>query len=59
MKKKYYVNVHYDAALTAEVIAESEKEALELAERITETMSLEDADVVGVNSCVTWIDEMP
>ena len=59
MKKKYYVNVHYDAVLTAEVIAESEKEALELAERITETMYLEDAHLVGVNSCLTWIDEMP
>lgn len=59
MKKKYTVNVHYDAVLTAEVEAESEDEALELAERQTESISLEDAEVVGVNSCVTWIDKMP
>lgn len=59
MKKKYTVNVHYDAVLTAEVEAESEAEALVLAERKTETMSLEDAEVVGVQSCVTWIDKMP
>ena len=59
MKKKYYVNVHYDAVLTAEVVAESEEEALELAERQTETLSLEDAEIAGVESCVTWIDTMP
>lgn len=59
MKKKYYVNVHYDAVLTAEVVAESEEEALELAERKTEDLSLEDAEVVSVKSCITWIDKMP
>lgn len=58
MKKKYTVNVHYDAVLTAEVVAESEEEALESAERAIETMSLEDAEVVGVQSCVTHIEEI-
>lgn len=58
MKHKYTVNVHYDAVLTAEVVAESEEEALELAEEATSTMSLEDAEVVGVQSCVTWKEEL-
>lgn len=58
MKKKYTVNVHYDAVLTTEVVAESEEEALDLAEQATETMPLEDADVVGVQSCVTWEEEI-
>lgn len=58
MRKIYTVNVHYDAVLTAEVVAESEEEALDLAECATETMSLEDAEVVGVQSCVTHIEEI-
>lgn len=58
MKKKYIVNVHYDAVLTVEVVAASEDEALELAEQAAEGLSLEDADVVGVQSCVTNVEEI-
>lgn len=58
MKKKYYVNVHYDVVLQAEVIAESEEQAMELAKQQTETTSLEDGDVVDVKSCITATDEI-
>lgn len=58
MKKKYTVNVHCDAVLTVEVVAASEDEALGLAEQAAEGLSLEDADVVGVQSCVTNVEEI-
>lgn len=56
--KKYGVNVHYDAVISVEVEAESEDEALELAERKAETVSLEDADVVGIQKCITFEEEV-
>ncbi len=51
--KRYTVNVHYDAIVTVEVDAESEEKALELAPIKAESISLEDAEVVDINSCVT------
>lgn len=57
--KKYIVNVHYDAVVTVEVEAESEEKALELAPIKAESISLEDADVVDINSCVTDIEDIP
>lgn len=53
MKKKYTVNVHYDAVVTVDVIAESEDEALDLGPTKAESVSLEDAEVVNINCCVT------
>ena len=51
--KRYTVNVHYDAVVTVEVEAESEDEALELAPQKAEEISLEEAEVVDINSCIT------
>ncbi len=51
--KSYTVNVHYDAVVTVVVEAESEEKALELAPIKAETISLEDAEVVDINSCIT------
>lgn len=56
--KKYGVNVHYDAVISVEVEAESGDEALELAEEKAETMSLEGADVVGLQKCITFEEEI-
>lgn len=56
--KKYGVNVHYDAVIRVEVEAETENEALELAEEKAETVSLEDADVVGIQKCITFEEEI-
>lgn len=53
MKKKYKINVHYDAVISVCVIAESEEEAEELAYEEAENLSLEDADVVGSSCCIT------
>lgn len=55
--KRYTVNVHYDAVVTVEVNAETEEQALELAPLKAEQVSLEDAEVVGIQSCVTDITE--
>ncbi len=57
MKQKYYVNVHYDVVLQAEVIAESEEDAHKLAMEQTEQMSLEDGEVYDINVCTTYIDK--
>lgn len=51
--KKYFVNVHYDASISVEVVADNEKQALELAISKAEEMPLTDADIVGANPCVT------
>lgn len=51
--KRYTVNVHYDAVVTVIVEAESEDEALALAPEKAESISLETADVAGINCCIT------
>lgn len=56
--KRYTVNVHYDAVVTVVVEAESEEQALDLAPTEAETISLEDADVVGINSCITNTEDI-
>lgn len=58
MKKKFTVNVHYDAVVTVEVNADSEEKALEMAPFAAESISLEDAEVVDINCCVTNIEEI-
>ena len=55
--KRYTVNVHYDAVVTVVVEAEDEEQALDLAPTAAESISLEDAEVVDINSCVTEIEE--
>ena len=55
---KYCINIHYDTVISVEVMAESEDEALELAEEKAEMMSLEGADVVGIQKCVTFEEEI-
>lgn len=52
---KYLVNVHYDAVVSVEVVAETEEEALEIAVEKANTMSLNDAEVVGNTPCVANI----
>ena len=56
--KKYTLNVHYDAVITVEVIAENEEQAKELALDKAEEISLSDADVVGSDVCVTDEQEL-
>lgn len=56
--KRYTVNVHYDAVVTVEVEAESEEQALKLAPGAAEDISLETADVVDINCCVTDEEEI-
>lgn len=56
--KKYQVNVHYDAVVTVcGILANSEEEALEIAKKRAETMSLNEAEVVDENSCVTLTED--
>lgn len=57
MKRKYTVNVHYDAVVTVDVIAESEVEALDLAPIEAECISLEDAEIADIDCCI--INEEP
>lgn len=45
MKQRYTVNVHYDAVVTVDVIANSEEEAVQKALYKAEDISLEDAEV--------------
>lgn len=56
MKKKYTINVHYDAVVTVEIFAESEEKALKKAPLKAEDISLEDAEIVDVNCCVTNVE---
>lgn len=56
--KEFTVNVHYDAVVTVVVRAESESEALDQAPIEAENISLENADVVDINCCVTHIQEL-
>ncbi len=56
--KRYTVNVHYDAVVTVVVEAEDEEQALDLAPTAAESISLEDAEVVDINSCVIYVEEI-
>lgn len=56
--QKYYVNVHYDVILQAEVLAESEEEAYRLAIEQTESISLDSGDVCDMTACTTQIDKI-
>ena len=57
--KRYTVNVHYDVIITVEVEADSEQQAIELAENRAEDIPLTCADNVELTeSCVTNIEEM-
>lgn len=58
MVQKYYVNVHYDVVISAEVFAESEEEAHKLAIEQTESISLDTGDVYDINTCTTQIDKI-
>lgn len=58
MVQKYYVNVHYDVVISAEVLAESEEEAHKLAIEQTESISLDTGDVYDINTCTTQIDKI-
>lgn len=57
--KKYQVNVHYDAVVTVpDILAESEEEAIKIAEERAANESLNTAEVVGSESCVTKTEEV-
>lgn len=57
-KKKYTVNVHYDAIATVTVEAADEDEALRLAEEEAETLDASDFDFNDVTgSCVTNVED--
>lgn len=56
--KRYTVNVHYDVVVTMEVNAESEEQALGLAPLKAEAISLEDAEVVDINSCIINVEDI-
>lgn len=56
--KKYAVNVHYDAVISVEVIAENEEQALDIAVSKADDMPLNDAEVVGTNPCVTDVQDL-
>ena len=57
--KKYSVNVHYETVITvANIFAKNEEEACEKASEIAASMSLNDADVVAENQCVTRTDDI-
>ncbi len=59
MAKKFSVNVHYDMVISIDnIIAESEAEALQIAENMAQDMDIaKDGECYDVNSCVT--DEEP
>lgn len=57
--KKYQINVHYDAVVTVpDILAETEEEAIKIAEERASTESLNTAEVVGSESCVTRTEEV-
>lgn len=59
VRRRYTVNVHYDAVLTvSDIIADSEEEALEKASATASEMSLNEAEVVGEKTCVTFSEEV-
>lgn len=55
---KYLVNVHYDAVIPVEVIAETEEEALEIAVEKANILSLNEAEVVSNNPCVVYTNPL-
>lgn len=55
--RKYFVNVHHDMVATVEVEAINETQALEMAEEIAEGVAQDKFQCVGVESCVTNVDE--
>lgn len=57
MKQKYYVNVHYDVVLRAEVVAGIEEDVLQLAIQKTEDMPLEDGEVCDIQASITSIEK--
>lgn len=58
--KRYTVNVHYDAVVTVgDIYADDENEALEIARERASGMSLNDAEVVGDDACVTKEEDVP
>lgn len=59
MKKKYFVNVHYDVLLTTDVIAKSKEEAIDLAiEKLTDA-SLNEGEVCEEEGYVADIEDIP
>lgn len=56
--KKYHINVHYDAVLPTVVEAETEEEALDKAVIATENISLDEAEIVDINSCVIYTENI-
>lgn len=57
-KKKFTVNVHYDAIATVTVEAVDEDEALQLAEEEAESLDASDFDFNDVTgSCVTNVED--
>ena len=56
--KKYAVNVHYDAVISVEVLAENEEQALDIAINKANDIPLNDADIVGTNPCVADVQEL-
>lgn len=60
MYRKYQVNVHYDAVITVpNIIAESEEEAIAIAKERAATQSLNEAEVVNDNACVSREEDIP
>lgn len=60
MYKKYQVNVHYDAVITVpDIIAESEEEAIAIAKERAATQSLNEAEVVNDDACVSREEDIP
>ena len=58
--KKYQVNVHYDAVITVpDIIAESEEEAIAIAKERAATQSLNEAEVVNDDACVSREEDIP
>ena len=58
--KKYQLNVHYETVITVpDIIADNEEEALRIASEKASTMSLNESEVVGENSCVTKEEDIP
>ncbi len=56
-KKKYCVAVHFDCVFSAYVVAESEEEAIRIAEEQAEQASLDsETEVVDINSCIIYAD---
>lgn len=58
MKKKYYVDVHYEVILPTEVIAESEQEAIDMAiEELTDE-DLNDGEVISEVGKITDVESV-